>query len=721
MKTKIILFWSNKGGVGKTFLAVNTAASLALLQKRVLLLELNFQSIHSIDKMLNLVARFGLTNLISQIETLDKPEIIKKAVTPHSSGLDYLPMVSSSTPQPEFTAAKIKKFFEIASNLYDYIIIDSRRALTEGLVSVMQNSNLVVVVDTPEDLTVNKFEWFLSMLNSTHIPKAMIKLVINRSPSRYAVDPLAIKEKLGLDVLGEIPSDGKTVGLALNSCKPCVVDSPRSPVSQAIINFAQQLENEALYPEISVEEHTQISGKIQEQDGSLRKFGITQAKEEDTFIFSQDDEEIFLKKKTHEKLVKEMNIVNLGPESFTDEKLMAELKEKAKGIIERLLSQEYSKLTKDDEIRARLTKEIISEAFGLGPLEEFLDDPDVSDIMVNGQKQTFIEKSGKLIKTNAKFSSEKQMRSIIDRIIAPLGRRIDESTPMVDARLQDGSRFNALIPPLSLTGPMMTIRKFGRERPTVDSLLNKYNSLNDNMRTFLEAAVRGRKNIIVSGGTGSGKTTLLNIISTFIPDKERIVTIEDAAELRINKSHWIRLESRPPNMEGKGQIHIRTLFMNSLHMRPDRIIVGECRGSEVIDMLQAMNTGHDGSMTTLHANSTKDVLVRMSSMILLAGVELPIRAIYEMISTALDLIVHINRFSDGTRKIVEITEVAGLNADHQLELRDIFKYEQHGMDERGKIVGEYVATGNIPKSYEEFKIIGIDIDKKIFDPPARKK
>ncbi|MGE0269348.1 MAG: ATPase, T2SS/T4P/T4SS family [Candidatus Omnitrophota bacterium] len=720
MKTKVITFWSNKGGVGKTFLAVNTATTLTLLKHRVLLMELNFQSIHAIDKMLNLVSRFGLANLMSQIETLDNPEIIKKAVSPHSCGMDYLPVVSSSTQNAEFTTAKIKAFFEKASTLYDFIILDARRALSEGLVSVMQNSNLVVLIDTPENLTVNKFKWCLSMLNSIHIPKPMIKLVINRSASRGTVDPKLLKEQLGLDILGEIPSDGKTVGLALNSCIPCVLDSPKSPVTQAIVNFARKFENEALYPEVTIQENALISGKIQDQDGSLKKFGVTRSKDDNAFIFNQDDEEILLKKKTHEKLVKEMNIVNLGPESFTDEKLMKELREKATGITDKLLTQEYSKLTKDDTIRARLTNEIVSEAFGLGPLEEFLEDTDVSDIMVNSQRQTFIEKKGKIIKTGAKFSSEMQMRSIIDRIIAPLGRRIDESTPMVDARLQDGSRFNALIPPLSLTGPMITIRKFGRERPKVDDLLNKYNSLNDNMRVFLEAAVRGRKNIIVSGGTGSGKTTLLNIISTFIPDKERIVTIEDAAELRINKSHWIRLESRPPNIEGKGQIHIRTLFMNSLHMRPDRIIVGECRGSEVIDMLQAMNTGHDGSMTTLHANSTKDVLVRMSSMILLAGVELPIRAIYEMISTALDLIVHINRFSDGTRKIVEITEVAGLTKDHSLQLGDIFKFEQKGMDEGGKILGEYVATGYVPKCYEEFKTIGIDLDKNIFTPPAKK-
>lgn len=717
MDTKIITFWSNKGGVGKTLLAVNTATTLCLLKKRVLLIELNFQSIHAIDKMLNLASRFGIANLMSQIETLSDPEIIKKAVVKHGSGMDYIPMVSDTSQASDFTPARIKAFIDIISPMYDYIIVDARRALSGGLVSVMQNSNLIALVATPDNLSINKFKWTLNMLNNIQMPKEMLRLVINRSATRGNIDEKLLEEQLGLKILAQIPSDGKAVGLALNGCVPAVMNDPKSSVSRAIINLAKELEKPEIYPSPDILKNAMLTASNVDQPQSKRAASKA-SNATNAFIFDQEDEEIILKKKVHERLVKEMNIQNLGPESFNDEKLMKEMREKAIGTTERILSQEHHKLTKNEDSRKRIANDIVCEAFGLGPLEEFLDDPDISDIMVNSQKLTFVEKKGKLRKTHAKFSSEMQMRSIIDRIIAPLGRRIDESNPMVDARLPDGSRFNALIPPLSLTGPMITIRKFGRERPTVDDLIHKFNSMNENMRVFLNAAVQGRKNIIVSGGTGSGKTTLLNIVSTFIPDKERIITIEDAAELRINKSHWIRLESRPANIEGTGAIPIRTLFMNSLHMRPDRIIVGECRGSEVIDMLQAMNTGHDGSMTTLHANSTHDVLVRMSSMILLAGVELPIRAIYEMISTALDMIVHVNRFGDGTRKIVQVTEVAGLGKDHNLELRDIFTYNQKGMTEEGKILGDYEATGYIPKCLEEFKTIGINIDEEIFKKPA---
>ncbi|MCC6758019.1 MAG: CpaF family protein [Candidatus Omnitrophica bacterium] len=407
----------------------------------------------------------------------------------------------------------------------------------------------------------------------------------------------------------------------------------------------------------------------------------------------------------------------MTPENLSNPQKAQELKESAKKLVSNLLLEEKGGVLSSHEERARIVKEIVDEALGLGPLEEFLADSDVSDIMVNSKDVIYVEKSGKLILTNRKFVSDQQVRSIIDRIIAPLGRRIDESVPMVDARLPDGSRFNAIIPPLSLNGPMVTIRKFGTERLTADELLGKYKSFSKPMHDFLEACVLGRKNIIVSGGTGSGKTTLLNVISQFIPDNERIITLEDAAELRLKKSHWARLESRPSNVEGKGTVSIRDLFINTLRMRPDRIIVGECRGPEVLDMLQAMNTGHDGSMTTLHANSTRDVMVRMSSMILLSGIELPMRAINEMISSAIDVIVQISRFSDGTRKITGITEVVGLIQDHQLDMRDVFVYDQKGLGENGVVLGEYRPTGYIPKCYEELTAMGLKIDKSMFSRP----
>ncbi len=359
-------------------------------------------------------------------------------------------------------------------------------------------------------------------------------------------------------------------------------------------------------------------------------------------------------------------------------------------------------------------REIVNEALGLGPLEDFLADGDVTDIMVNNKDEIFVEKSGKLLLTNKRFISNDQVRATIDRIIAPLGRRVDESTPMVDARLPDGSRINAIIPPLSLNGPMITIRKFAQDRYTSEDLLSRFHSVSKPMVDFMNAAVIGRKNIIVSGGTGAGKTTLLNIISQFIPDNERIITIEDAAELRLSKTHWARLESRSANIEGRGKISIRDLFINTLRMRPDRIIIGECRGPEVLDMLQAMNTGHDGSLTTLHANSPRDVLSRVSSMVLLSGIELPIRAIYEMAASAINLIVQVNRFSDGSRKITAISELTGVMIDGMPEMKDVFTFQNKGINSDGMVQGEYVATGYIPKCYDDIIMRGIPLSKSVF-------
>jgi pilus assembly protein CpaF len=382
-------------------------------------------------------------------------------------------------------------------------------------------------------------------------------------------------------------------------------------------------------------------------------------------------------------------------------------------LVSNLLVEESGMLISSPEVRRKMVKEIIDEALGLGPLEDLLADPDITDIMVNNKDEIYSERKGKLELTNKKFLSNDQVKIIIERIIAPIGRRIDESVPMVDARLPDGSRVNSIIPPLSLGGPTLTIRKFRKERFTIEELI-EMNSFNKNIADFIKACVLTRKNIIVSGGTGSGKTTILNILSTFIPNEDRIITLEDAAELKLHQEHWVRLESRAANIEGKGQITIRDLFRNTLRMRPDRIIIGECRGIETLDMLQAMNTGHDGSMTTIHANSTRDVLARLDSMILMSGVELPVRAIREMIASAIDVIVHTARLPDGTRKIIEVAEVVGMKDELHVELQNVFIFRQSGVDAQRNIIGEFHATGYIPSFVDEMKRKGVSLSEEIF-------
>lgn len=378
-------------------------------------------------------------------------------------------------------------------------------------------------------------------------------------------------------------------------------------------------------------------------------------------------------------------------------------------LFDQVLGEENIVLSRPE--RQRLFEQIAAEILGFGPLQPLLEDESITEIMVNGAKNIYIEKSGKLHRVPLTFESDEHVMRIIDRIVAPLGRRIDESSPYVDARLPDGSRVNAVIPPISLVGPTITIRKFFKNPLTIEQLI-QYGTITPEALQFLKACVEARLNIIISGGTGSGKTTLLNVLSQFIPSDERIVTIENAAELQLRQEHVVTLESRPPNIEGRGEVTIRQLVINALRMRPDRIIVGEIRDDAALDMLQAMNTGHDGSMTTAHSNSPRDTLARIETMALMAGMDLPVRAIREQVSSAIDLIVHKERLRDGSRKVVNITEVSGMEGD-VITLTDIFMFEQSGYD-NGKVVGRLRATGLRPKFIDKIEAAGIHLPASIF-------
>ena len=362
----------------------------------------------------------------------------------------------------------------------------------------------------------------------------------------------------------------------------------------------------------------------------------------------------------------------------------------------------------------RLEDDVFNEAMRLGPLEELLADDSVSEIMVNGPRKVYVERKGKLVLSDCQFTDDASVLAVIERIVSPLGRRIDESQPYVDARLADGSRVNAIIAPLALSGPTITIRKFSKNALTPEDFI-RFGTWTHNAAEFMKLCVTLRKNIIVAGGTGSGKTTLLNLLSGFIPRTERIVTVEDAAELRLQQPHVVRLEARPPNIEGKGAVTIRDLVKNCLRMRPDRIIVGECRSGEALDMLQAMNTGHDGSLTTVHANSPRDVISRLETMVMMSGMELPSKAIREQIASAVDIIIHESRLSDGSRKVVAITEVTGLEGS-QIVMQDIFAFNQTGVGENGKVLGEFKPTGAVPTWLDELSGRGITVDTRIFDP-----
>jgi pilus assembly protein CpaF len=414
-----------------------------------------------------------------------------------------------------------------------------------------------------------------------------------------------------------------------------------------------------------------------------------------------------LKERIQDKLVAELD-------PAMDVSRTDEVRRTIQDMFEQILAQENIILSRSE--RERLFEGIVAEILGFGPLEVLLADENVSEIMVNGPEKVFVERKGKLSKTNIIFESNEHVMKVIDRIVSPLGRRIDESSPYVDARLPDGSRVNAIIPPLALNGPTLTIRKFEKDPLTIDDLI-RFGSISPETAEFLKACVKARLNIVVSGGTGSGKTTLLNVLSSFIPNDERIITVENAAELQLRQEHVVTLESRPPNIEGKGEVTIRDLVINTLRMRPDRIVVGECRGGETLDMLQAMNTGHDGSLTTAHANTPRDMLSRLETMCLMAGMDLPVRAIREQVASAVDVIIQQSRLRDGSRKIVNVTEVQGMEGD-VIVMSDIFAFEQQGI-ENGKIVGRLKPTGIRPKFYERIESAGIVLPPNIFGASFR--
>lgn len=415
-----------------------------------------------------------------------------------------------------------------------------------------------------------------------------------------------------------------------------------------------------------------------------------------------------LKTKVHDRLIDLMDL------SLIDSIDEAVLRQEIKRLVERILSEEKNGIPLNYSEKEQFQREIQNEVMGLGPIEPFMQDPTVSDILVNTHKRTFVERFGKLEPTDVRFKDDNHLRRIIDKIVSAVGRRIDESSPMVDARLPDGSRVNAIIPPLAIDGPILSIRRFAVDPLEMEDLLT-LKTLTPEVGELIKGIVRGKLNVLISGGTGTGKTTMLNVLSRFIPSNERVITIEDSAELQLKQEHVVRLETRPPNIEDKGEVTQRDLVKNSLRMRPDRIIVGEVRGGEVLDMFQAMNTGHDGSLSTVHANSPRDALMRLETLVALTGLSIPGTFIKKYISSALNIIIHLSRLVDGSRKIVSIQEITGMEGDI-ITMQEIFSFEQTGLDENGRVKGRFRANGIKPRFVEKFKTLNIDLPQGLFDP-----
>jgi len=455
-----------------------------------------------------------------------------------------------------------------------------------------------------------------------------------------------------------------------------------------------------------------VSSSVQVTTSSAEPVSLSEEQKKDQELRKLIKEMIVWRKQVHRELLMMMDIRRTDVGDMDDEELRQNVSEHIKQIIDKISISIPEHIDQD-----LLAKDILNEAVGLGPIEDLLADDDVTEIMVNSFDDIFVERKGRLTKSAVTFSDDNAVMSAIERIVSPLGRRIDESSPMVDARLKDGSRVNAIIPPLALRGPCLTIRKFSKNKLTGDDLVN-FGSCSPAMMRFLESAVHEHCNIVISGGTGSGKTTLLNVLSNFIPHQERVITVEDAAELKLNQPHLVSLESRPANLEGKGAVPIRDLVKNCLRMRPDRIVIGECRGGEALDMLQAMNTGHDGSLTTAHANTPRDVLSRLEVMVMMAGMDLPLAAIREQISSAVDIIVQQTRLPDGSRRVTYISEITGIESGI-VQVQDIFLYKQTGYDNNGKAQGKFIATGLVPYFYESLKERGTEVDMGLFSRESK--
>ncbi len=714
----VIAVVGGKGGVGKSTFAVNYAIATAVDSKaKVLLIDLDAKAAGDLGMLLGIKPKRTITELGAHEGRLDANGMMSY-VSPHPSGIHYMPGVIDSE-SGVVEADKVAKALAHAMNFYHVIVVDVGSEVDAQSVKVFEVAALIFVLTNPEILVLHHTRRVIEKIQNLLFPPDMIKLILNRFTPKKGILPQMIQNNLKKPILAVVPEDEMTTVTSMTSAKPFVISAPRAEITQAYFNLVRTVSSSQLLEKMAglkkpsdamarLSGNKAVAAAMGKKEGSPVNivFDRSQMKDE-----KPADQWSALKQRVHKALIDTMDLKKVDTETGNDPKKKAVLREKTKTVVVELLDKEEHPFRSREEIQ-RLVKEILDEALELGPIQDLLQDDSVNEIMVNRKDQIYVERGGKLVLSNATFSGTAQLLAVIERIVAPLGRRIDEKTPYVDARLPDGSRVHAIIPPLAIQGPMLTIRKFAKSRLTYKDLV-KYGSMTEEMADFLRACIEARLNIVISGGTGSGKTTLLNVLASFIPSGERIVTVEDSAELQLQQDHWGRLETRPANIEGKGEVSIRELVRNTLRMRPDRIIIGECRAGEALDMLQAMNTGHDGSMTTVHSNSPRDAIARMETLVMMAGMDLPAKAIREQIASAVNLVVQQTRMSDGSRKVISITEIVGMQGD-VVTMQEIFGFRKLGMDKNRKVQGKFVATGFIPKFIDELEQQGIKIPRGIF-------
>lgn len=704
----IISVLGGKGGVGKSIVAANLAiAFMKETRQRVLLIDLDSDSCGDQNVILGIRPQKTFGDLATFTGQLT-PQTIPAFINKHVSGIGYLAGVKTPAERfvtgPEFVDSPLR----FLSQYFQYIIVDLGCSITDTQMKVIEKSSAVILVTTPEVLAVNQTIKMMGNLVAATLPTDLLQVVVNRV-SQYGISPQALSHTFKKNILGAIVQDETLSATALQTGVPFTQANPQSQISQNFHEIVRGLTSGGMLDKLkALAKPIGVRGISQKAEITSTASASAQAAK--MSASRKQNPRNILKEQIHRELINTMNLKKGITETDGDPEKEKALHLKTQQAISQIVDRLQQNLARDE--RAQIIKEILDEALGLGPLENLLADETVTEIMVNGFDKIFVERSGKIQLSPITFTSNIHLRNVIERIVTPLGRRIDEKNPYVDARLKDGSRVNAVIEPISIDGPSLTIRKFAKKPITTKDYV-EWGTLTAPMIDFLKICVENGLNILVSGGTGSGKTTLLNVLSSFIPMSERIVTVEDAAELQLKQEHVVRLETRPANMEGTGAITIRDLVRNSLRMRPDRIVVGECRGGEALDMLSAMNTGHDGSMTTVHANSPREAISRVETLCLMAGMELPVKAIREQIAGAMDLIIQISRLSDGSRRVTSITEVVDIQGE-TITLQEIFKFKEEGFDKNRKIIGNFVASGLIPTFIERFEKKGIKIPRTLF-------
>ena len=710
MSGHIISIVGAKGGVGKSLLSANLAFALSLENRyKTMLFDFDRQSCGDQSIITGLRSSKSLKDLSKFNGTID-PRTIGTFTAQHKAGVQHVSMNSDPVEAQQIDVEALGKTLKNCKKMFAATVIDAGGEIDELALKAFEHTTLFLLVVTPDLLAINQAKRVLSELQALMIPKDAIQIVFNKVEKNNSISAEFVGKQLGKPVFALIPRDDNTCSVSVSRKTPAVIAGKSAAYSVGVSSVVKKLKSTNILKKLDSLNRPELKVNAGADSSSRRRLSnVREIKP------AKGDKWDALKQRILRALVEEMDLQDKSLDKSEDEQII--LKDKTKKKIVELLNKEDTSVVRGREEMSQIVKEIIDEALGLGPLEDMLADPSVSEIMVVGPKKIYYEQNGKNKLSTVTFTSNQQVLRVIEKIVYPIGRRIDEKTPYVDARLKDGSRVHAIIPPCSVDGCTITIRKFPDERLTYKDLV-KFGSLTQEMADFLRIAVETHRNVIVSGGTGSGKTTLINVLGSFIPASERIITCEDSAELDLPQEHVVRLETRPPTLEGSGEISIRTLVKQTLRMKPDRVIVGECRGGEALDMLQAMNTGHDGSMTTVHSNSPRDCMSRLETLVQYSEASISPKAIKEMIASAVHLVVQQTRLDDGSRKIIKITEVGGVQGGEVITLQDIFVFNQEGMDKKGRVVGKFQATGFIPKFVEDLEKKGYKIPRGIFQNKA---